>query len=121
VSKIAVIVGIASALALLVAAPEAEAHQACISVPDRATACNRDVMPGDPPHQDHYVDACDRNEDGLRTRAWYTVNNVSGDVHTEFDPNGANPGCAHDRTYLFYLLRQRSCVDAIGCSAWLNH
>ena len=118
--KTTLVVAVAAGLTLLVA-PAAESHQACISVPDRATACNRDYMPGDPPHYDHYVDACDRNADGLRTRAWYTVNNVSGDLQTDWDPNGADPGCAHIRTYVFYLLRQRSCVEVIGCSAWLNH
>ena len=119
-SRIRLSVALAVAAAGL-AAPTAEAHQACISVPDRAVACNRDAVAGDPAHFDHYVDACDRNADGLRTRAWYTVNNAASDFQTDWDPNGANPGCATDRTRIFYLLRQRSCVEVVGCSAWLNH
>jgi hypothetical protein len=112
------------ALALVVAllgVTSAGAHQACISVPDRATACNRDAVSGNPAHQDHYVDACDRNSDGLRTRAWYRINGAVEDFPTQWDPNGANPGCASDRTYIFYLLRHRSCVEVVGCSAWENH
>jgi hypothetical protein len=118
--RLVVTFGLAAAVGLASAGPST-AHQTCISIPSRATACNRDAVAGDLPHEDHWVDACDRDADGLRTRAWFSVKNVAGDDQTDWDPNGADPGCAHKRTFIFHLTRHRSCVEVVGCTAWENH
>ena len=112
--RAAVLAAIAATLmAIALAAPRpAHAHDICISIVNRAVACNRGGDTG-------IVDACDRNADGLRVRAWWS--NAYGDHVGDWDPNGANSGCAHN-DLLFPIYRHRICVEQpVGCSAWVLH
>jgi hypothetical protein len=120
---------VAAGLGLLVGAGgvplSAQAHQDCVARYylgiSRGVACNR-YPAGGGNHYQNWVDGCDRDADGLKVRAWATLVEVSGDLIGDWDPNGANPGCANDQYIVAHLARQRICVEQpVGCSDWLNH
>jgi hypothetical protein len=84
---------------------------------NRGTGCNRYSGSGN--HHSNWVDGCDREAEGWRVRAWARI--TVGDYHGEWDPNGANSGCAHDQYSGFFLQGHRICVEVAGCSGWRLH
>jgi len=99
----------------------ASAHQICISKSvnglERGVACNRYRQTAD--HRNNIIDGCDRSRDGLRVRAWW----VHGDTQIpgNFDPNGADSGCANDFDF-GDLDAHFVCIEQpVGCSGRLLH
>jgi hypothetical protein len=87
---------------------------------NRGTACNRYSGYGN--HWENWVDGCDRESDGLRVRAWADLNSPIADVPGDWDPNGANSGCANDLMAGARLEGHRICVEQpVGCSDWRPH
>ena len=105
----------------------AEAHQGAAACQaqayggvNRGTACNRYDVYGD--HWANWVDGCDRDSDGLKVRAWANLNDPINEMPGEWDPNGANSGCANDHLTGARLEDHRICVEQpVGCSAWRPH
>jgi len=102
------------------------AHQGlagCIAKPyggvDRGVACNRYSGYGD--HWANWVDGCDRESDGWRVRAWADLNSPIADIPGDWDPNGANAGCANNQMIGARLEGHRICVEVAGCSGWRAH
>jgi hypothetical protein len=127
--RVALFAGAVCLVALSTATPgpaPVSAHQgaeACQPLyyggPNRGTACNRYTGYGN--HWENYIDGCDREADGWKVRAWADLNDPINHVPGEWDPNGANSGCANDRLYGARLEGHRICVEVAGCSAWRPH
>jgi hypothetical protein len=93
----------------------AQAHEACVNHGDD-TACTR-FTNGD---SHFWLDACDRESDGHRVRAWADAATFSGQRPGNWDPNGANSGCANDVLAVGSALWW-VCEEVDGCSAHRNH
>jgi hypothetical protein len=103
-------------------APAVQAHQECIGHVvggyQRGVACNRYGPYGD--HYSGWVDGCDRHTDGYRVRAWADIEYPVGYQIGNWDPNGANSGCANDQ-WNRELIRHRICVEVVDCGLWDPH
>lgn len=121
---IATLVGVLAVAAGVIGPTPAQAHEICINKfaggTSRGVACNR--APSSTRHTDNYVDGCDRSPDGYRVRAWQSYKGVSGGAYPgNYDPNGADPGCANEFTNGFALDADRICIEVVGCSGYLLH
>lgn len=85
----------------------AEAHDTCVEH-GQDVACARD--------NHSRLDACDRESDGHQVRGHFTTPlSDPSYYHGSWDPNGANPGCAHDWPATG-IVRFRVCEEVEGCS-----
>jgi hypothetical protein len=87
----------------------AEAHDTCVQH-GADVACAKD--------NHSRLDACDRESDGHKVRGHFTTPlSDPSYYHGSWDPNGANPDCAHDWPATG-IVRFRVCEEVEGCSAW---
>jgi hypothetical protein len=95
----------------LLLVPPAGAHNSCVAHGDDVGCTRADN--GDP---HFWVDACDRESDGNRVRARIDGSGLSGETPGNWDPNGANPGCANDISAGLGLYYHKICEENVGCS-----
>jgi len=95
----------------------AGAHERCVNQ-GNDTACTR-YMNGD---THFWLDACDREADGHKVRAWADASTFTGPRHGNWDENGADPGCQNDVLAVGSALWWHMvCEEVEGCSAHREH